>query len=94
MFAGLIAFRRNKLRISKIKFALFGLWNFLTLIGFIIATLFLRTKRLNAELEQELRSQGLKVSRWDHRKIGFILLFTMFFITLNFTFIFILKAVF
>jgi len=35
LFSGMIIFRDRP--ISKIKFALFGLWNFLTLIGFSIA---------------------------------------------------------
>ncbi len=82
MFAGMITFRKDQP--SKKKFALFGLWNFLTLIGFAVASMFLRTKKLKPELEQQLKSQGLTV--WDSRKTLFVFLFTVFFLIITFVF--------
>ena len=90
MFAGVIAFRKDQP--SKKKFALFGLWNFLTLIGFWIASLFLRTKKLKPELEQQLKSQGIVV--WDNRKILFVFLFTVFFLVITFVFQIVLQSIF
>ncbi|RLG21452.1 hypothetical protein DRN74_02730 [Candidatus Micrarchaeota archaeon] len=91
MFAGMVAFKGGD-QPSKKKLALFGLWNFLTLIGFIIASIFFKTKRLKPKLEQELRSLGLSV--WDERKILFILLFTVFFLIITFVFQVILQSIF
>ncbi len=90
MFAGMLVFRKD--RPSKKKFALFGLWNFLTLIGFVAASMSLRTKKLKPESEQELKSQGLVI--WDSRKVLFIFLFTIFFLVITFVFQTIFQTIF
>jgi len=90
MFAGIIVFRKDQP--SKKKFALFGLWNFLTLIGFAVASIFLRTKKLKPELEQQLKSQGIVV--WDDRKILFVFLFTVLFLAITFVFQLVLQFIF
>jgi len=90
MFAGIITFRKDKP--DKKKFALFGLWNFLTLIGFAIASIFLRTKKLKPEVEQQLKSQGITV--WDSRKILFVILFTVFFLIITFVLQILLQSIF
>jgi hypothetical protein len=90
MFAGIVVFRKDKP--DKKKFALFGLWNFLTLIGFAVASIFLRTKKLKPELEQQLKSQGITV--WDSRKILFVILFTVFFLIITFVFQLVLHSIF
>ena len=81
MLAGIVVFRKD--RPSKKKFALFGLWNFLTLIGFAIASIFLKTKKIKPELEQQLISERIII--WDNRKILFVFLFTIFFLVIVFT---------
>ncbi|MAG20404.1 hypothetical protein CL618_03155, partial [archaeon] len=68
MFAGLIAFRDDEP--SAKGFILFGVWNVLTLIGFIIATIFMKT------LEDG----------WDKRKILFVFLFSVFFLIISYIF--------
>ncbi len=88
LFAGLIAFRRYKP--NKVKLALFGLWNLLTLIGVIIATLFLKPENLN----QEFNFREDKTRRWDSRKTSFVILFTLLFIGLNFAFMFFINLIF
>lgn len=90
MLAGIIAFRKDKPK--KMRFALFGLWNLLTLIGFMVASIFLKTKKLTPELEQQLKSLALKV--WDSRKILFIFLFTVFFLMITFALQLSLQAIF
>jgi hypothetical protein len=90
MFAGIITFRKDQP--DKKKFALFGLWNFLTLIGFAVASIFLRTIKLKPELEQQLKSQGITV--WDSRKILFVFLFTVFFLIITFVFQIVLQSIF
>jgi hypothetical protein len=90
LFSGMVVFRKDQ--ISKKKFALFGLWNFLSLIGFAIASRFLRTKRLDPKLEQQLKSQGLTVS--DSRKNSFVFLFTILFLIITFVFQIILQSIF
>ena len=90
MFAGMIVFRKD--RPSLVKFGLFGLWNFLTIIGFAIATLFMKTKRLELNLERKLRRRGLKI--WDSRKISFIFLFSISFVIITILFQIILQYIF
>ncbi len=90
LFSGMVVFRKDQ--ISKKKFALFGLWNFLTLIGFAIASIFLRTKKLESKLEQKLKSQGITI--WDSRKVLFVFLFTVFFLVITFVFQIILQSIF
>ncbi len=79
IFAGIVIFRKDKPSLAK--FGLFGLWNFLTIIGFAIATLFMKTKKISPELESKLRSKKLKV--WDSRKISFIFLFSISFVIIT-----------
>ncbi|MEM2605308.1 MAG: DUF2330 domain-containing protein [Candidatus Pacearchaeota archaeon] len=82
LFSGMVVFGEDQ--ISKKKFALFGLWNFLTLIGFAIASIFLRTRKSD--------HQGVAV--WDSRKILFVFLFTVFFLIITFVFQIILQSIF
>ena len=79
MFAGMIAFMSDQP--SKKRFALFGLWNFLTLIGFTIAALFLKTEKIDRKLKHRLKSQGIVVL--DRRKVLFVILFTVFFLIIT-----------
>jgi len=88
ILSGMIIFRKEQ--ISKKKFALLGLSNFLTIIGFLIATIFLKTKRLDPKLEKRLKSEGIII--WDYRKILFIILFTILFLVITFLFQIILSV--
>ena len=90
MFAGMVAFRKDQP--DKKKYALFGLWNFLTLIGFAVASIFLKTRKLKPELEQQLKSQGIVVL--DSRKILFVFLFTVFFLVITFVLQIVLQSIF
>jgi hypothetical protein len=78
LFAGTIAFRRG--RTLKTRLALLGLFNFLSLVGFVVACAFLadRTVRSGSGPEPRLRAG------WDSRKSLFTLLFTVFFLILTF----------
>lgn len=90
MLAGKLTFKKDKSSLNKL--GLFGLWNFLTIIGFAIATLFMRTKKLEPELESRLKKSGLKV--WDGRKVIFVGLFSIFFLIISFIFQVILHLIF
>ena len=79
LLAGISLFEEDV--VNKKKLIQWGLWNFLTLIGFSIATIFLRTKRLKPELEKRLESE--KIIIWDNRKIQFVMRFTMLFVITN-----------
>ncbi len=92
LIAGMVVFRKD--RISKLKFLLWGLWNFTTLIGFIIATVFLKTKELDPKLAKQLRKRGMHVSVRDARKIWFVILFSIIFIILTALFQNIMSAIF
>ncbi|MBW2992954.1 hypothetical protein KY317_00075, partial [Candidatus Woesearchaeota archaeon] len=93
--SGIIVFRKD--RISKLKLALWGLWNFLTIIGFIIATIFMKTKKpdISPRLAAQLKQKGLAVkSKGDLRKIWFIAIFSVIFVVLTYLFQNIMTAVF
>ncbi len=59
MFAGIVIFKDSSI-ISKRKFALFGLFNFLTLFGFAIASYFLRTKEISKDAKDYISKYGLE----------------------------------
>lgn len=80
LLAGLISFRKNPL--PRKKLMLHGLWNCLTFIGFLIATIVMRTKQVDPKLLAQLKSQGLDVTPRDNRKILYTFLFYVFFIFL------------
>ena len=83
LLAGIISFRRTPL--PKKKLVLFGLWNCLTFIGFLIAVILMKIKPTNKKLLQEqLKSQGLNVILIDRRKILYTFLFYVFFLALAF----------
>lgn len=82
MLAGMVAFREYKS--DKKKFALFGLWNLLTLIVFIVATTLFRTEEPKPESEKSSEKR-LKIV-WNKRKILFVILFTAFFLIITFIF--------
>jgi hypothetical protein len=88
LFAGLIFFRKD---VSKRRLALFGLWNFLTIIGVIIAAVFLKTKEIDDKLRKLVREKGLVVRARDVRKIGFVIVFSIFFLVITYIIGFLLK---
>ncbi len=89
LLAGMIVFGKDA--IPKKKLALHGLWNFLTIVGFIIATLFLKTKKLEPEMEDKLKGYGIMI--FDRRKVLFIVLFSLFFLIIISGFYVILKSI-
>ena len=91
LFAGKVIFRKHPL--SNIKLMLFGLWNCLTLVGFLIALTYMKTKRLDSEIEQKIKEEGMNIVVKDSRKIGFFFLFYLFFFILVFSFSFLLKII-
>ncbi|MDI3474060.1 MAG: hypothetical protein PWR30_383 [Candidatus Woesearchaeota archaeon] len=74
LLAGLVSFRRDPL--PRKKLILHGLWNCLTFIGFLIATILMKTRQTNNKSQE---SDG--TSR-DYRKVLYIFLFYVFFIVL------------
>ena len=78
--SGLISFKNNPL--PKKKLMLHGLWNCLTFIGFLIATIVMKTKQIDPKLQAQLKSQGLDVTPRDNRKVLYTFLFYVFFIAL------------
>ncbi len=93
--SGMIFFRKDK--VSKLKLTLWGLWNFLTIIGFIIATVFMKTRKteISPKLAAQLKQKGLAVkSRSDSRKIWFVIVFSVIFVVLTYLFQNIMTAVF
>lgn len=82
LFAGVIVFRKD--RPPKTKLALFGLCNFLTLVGFALAWAFLQSRILPCGPEPEPQSRGR--ANWNSRKSLFVFLFTVFFLILTFVF--------
>lgn len=91
MISGMIFFRKD---VSKQKLALWGLWNFTTLVGFIIATIFLKTRQVDAKLAKALKQKGLVVKARDLRKIVYVVVFSLVFVGLTFLFRYIFTAVF
>ena len=90
MFAGAIIFRKG--RLSKKKFALFGLWNLFTLIGFVVASMFLIREKPQSQLEQQPQSQ--RTVDWGTRKTSFVFLFSVSFIIITLAFRVVLQSIF
>lgn len=60
--------------ISKRGFALFGLFNFLTLIGFSIASYFMRTKEISKRVKDYISKNGIKIFQSQTRKYRIVLM--------------------
>mgnify|MGYP006293187801 CR=1 FL=1 len=78
LLAGIVSFRKDPL--PRKKLMLHGLWNCLTFIGLFVATILINTRKIDPRLQEQLESQGLKVS--DTRKVVYTILFYVFFIGL------------
>jgi len=83
LLAGLVSFRKEP--VPKKRLMLHGLWNCLTSIGFIIATVFMKTREIDPRIQAELKARGLDVASRDKRKILYVFLFYVFFIALVIT---------
>ena len=96
LIAGLICFREARRKNGFWKFLVLGLSNCLTLLGLIIATIFVRTKAIkleDKELFYALQKRGYRVGGFrmsDWRKIVFIPLFSILFVVLSYFIIYIL----
>ena len=64
--------------IDDTRFALQGLWNIGTMIGFVLVTVFWTTQKLDDKTKKQLSEKGLSV--FDSRKIAYIVLFYVLFI--------------
>ena len=80
LVAGIIIFKQD---LSKKKLLLFGLWNLLTFIGFLVATIVTKTKKLSPELEKKIKQEKVRVGVRDYRKVWFVVLFYVFFLVLT-----------
>lgn len=89
--AGFIIFRDKKM---LKKLTLWGLFNFLSIIGFSIATLFMKTKPFSKELVKKLKKEGAGVIIFDLRKLKFIGLFSILFLVILFIFGLLFSAIF
>jgi len=81
--AGTLSFRKD--RPSGRRLALHGLWNCLSMLAFLPATAgLLTTKRLPADIKEEITNRGLnvKVRIKDNRKILYAFLFYLVFLLL------------
>jgi hypothetical protein len=96
LLAGVICFREARKFNGLWKFLLLGLFNCLTVIGLIIATIFARTKMIkpeDRELFYALQKKGYKLGALrmsDWRKIVFIPLFSVLFLIMSYLLIYIL----
>ncbi len=96
LIAGLICFKEARRFNGFWKFMILGLFNCLTLLGLIIATIFARTKTIKLE-DKELfyalqkkgyRVGGLRMSDW--RKIIFVPIFSALFVIFSYLVIYLL----
>lgn len=96
LIAGLICFKEARRLNGFWKFMILGLFNCLTLLGLIIATIFARTKTIKTE-DKELfyslrkkgyRVGGLRMSDW--RKIIFVPIFSVLFVIFSYLIIYLL----
>jgi len=83
--AGLVAFRGRK--ITKLKIALMGLFNFATIIGIIISGSFWKTKEVPAKLLKEIKEAKVGIVLFDKMKLLYYVLFFVFFIVINYFFV-------
>lgn len=74
LIAGLIVFRKTN--ISKSKYFFFGLFNFLTLIGFSIATYFLKTKEVSQKVKQIISKEWNNI--FDNSKKKYYIFFFIY----------------
>jgi hypothetical protein len=91
VLSALIVFRKD--RPSLWGFVLWGLWNLLSIVGFIIATIFMRTKTIDSRFRQELRRRGLRVVAKDPRKIAYVIMFSILFVALSVVFEYLLMLI-
>jgi len=89
ILAGLTVFKESRNKKGIRKYGLLGLSNVLSLIGLIIATIFVKTKEVkeeDKELFEELKRKGY--STWafewkDLRKLVFVPIFSMYFLVIS-----------
>jgi hypothetical protein len=79
--AGLVAFKK---KVPNKKLALLGLVNFFTIIGMIIATVLLKTKKIDDKLKEEIKESKLTIVLFDKMKIVYLVVFFVLFIIINF----------
>lgn len=75
---GYIIFRQ------PLKFGLIGLANLVSIIGLIVAVIFVKTKDIDKDLKKKIKSSGLTVVTADKRKILFVIFFFIGFILLSY----------
>ena len=99
LFASVVVFREARNKKGLIKFALIGIFNCFSIIGLIIATLFVATKEIkegDKELFAELKKKGYSpraIQSSDLRKLGFIPLFSVLFLGFSWAIIEIIKVI-
>lgn len=82
--AGLFAFKEDFHKIGRNKLFFFGLFNFLTIVAFAVATWQLKTKSIDPKIKADLKKKGVDVSVKDNRKFVFVGLFIVIFLCLTF----------
>ncbi|MCX6801740.1 MAG: hypothetical protein NT067_01365 [Candidatus Diapherotrites archaeon] len=91
IIAGRIALKNPALPDKKL--AMHGLWNILTIIGFVIASTYLKTKTLDPKIEAELKAKNISVRVNDPGKALYAFLFYAFFIGLAIVSAWVLAAI-
>ncbi|MFH1750208.1 MAG: hypothetical protein ABH863_00865 [Candidatus Micrarchaeota archaeon] len=74
--AGRLAFKGGS--IGDMRLAMHGLWNFTTMIGFVLATFFWKIRNLDEKTKKQLVAKGLSV--YDERKVVYAVVFYVLFI--------------
>ncbi len=88
--AGLISFKRYD-KAWLIKYALLGVFGCLTLIGTVIATFVTKTRDVSPKLKKAMKDEKVIALTGDARKIGYVVLFTVFFVIASFVLQWLLK---
>ncbi|MEK6954768.1 MAG: DUF2330 domain-containing protein [Candidatus Micrarchaeota archaeon] len=74
--AGRVIFKDGS--VDDAHLAMHSLWNFTTMIGFVLATFFWNTQKLDEKTAKQLSDKGLSV--YDGRKISYTVLFYILFV--------------
>ena len=83
LIAALLSFRKDT---NIITFLLLGLTNILSIIGIIVGIFFIKTKKLDPKLKEQIKKAGVALTVWDKRKVLFVVLFSVGFLILTWIF--------
>ncbi|MFH0971267.1 MAG: hypothetical protein V1835_01745 [Candidatus Micrarchaeota archaeon] len=79
LIAGKLIFREEKM--SDMRLAAQGLWSLLSMVGFVVATIFWKTRTLDEKTIKQLSAQG--VGTFDKRKVTYAGIYYLLFLILT-----------